>query len=129
MPEITIEMRRRIAERLGIETHTVRRVTQKGGQPLAAHHRAALEEFGTEVADLLCPVRERAKKGERPPRKPPTWAEVLMELKAQRSEMDALRAKVRFLELEQIASLFGDVSQIEARLEALETQEVGDVEE
>jgi len=48
---------------------------------------------------------------------------------AQDAKIEQLTAKVRFLELQQIASLFGDVSQIEARLEALETQEVGDVEE
>ena len=123
MVEITIEMRRKIAARLGLTTHTLRRSTQKGGGPLAAHHRQALiDGFGTEVADLLCPVRERARKGEKPPRKPPAWAEVLMELKSLRAEFDELRAKVRFLEVEQIASLFGDVGQIDGRVEAVETR-------
>jgi len=100
MAEMTIELRRKIAERLGVTTHSVRRTLQKGGQPLAAHHRAALEEFGTEVADLLCPVRERAKKGEKP-RKKPVWAEVL-------TQMDETERKIKELsaQVEQAAAKF-----------------------
>jgi len=50
----------KIAEAIGITAHAVRRAMQKGGAPLGKDHRETLlREFGTEVADKLCPVRQR----------------------------------------------------------------------
>jgi len=117
----TIELKRQIAEACDITVHAVRRSMQKGGQPLSRHHREKLVElFGVEVADRICPARERARKGEKP-RPKPAWADVLARMDAQDAKIEQLAAKVRFLEVEQIASLFDDVGQIEARLDALET--------
>ena len=57
----------KIAEAIGITAHAVRRAMQKGGAPLGKDHRETLlREFGTEVADKLCPVRQRKQREVKP---------------------------------------------------------------